>query len=364
MIRAHRIRLNPTQEQTSYFFKASGTARYAYNWAVDRWQKAEDKKPTAMQLSKMFNAQKPTWAYEVTKCAAAGAFFDFADALRNMRAGRAGAPKFKSRRSGVFSFSLENDKFDVSGHYIKVPKLGLVNMAQKLRFEGKIMNATISKDADWWYASITVEIPDVPALPHPNTVGIDVGILHLATLSDGTIFENTRPLKKALSRLARLQQIMAKKQIGSNNREKLRRKIARQHKQIRDTRNDLLHKLSRYVADRYGFVAVEDLHVKGMVKNHCLAQALSDSALGRLLGFLKTKVAAQGGRVVEVDRFYPSSKTCSNCRERRTDLVLGDRIFKCSNCGLEIDRDLNAAINILHEGMRLAELDANRDSHL
>src|SRR5215831_15549634 len=137
MIRAHKIRLNPTGEQHTYFMKAAGTARFAYNWAVAEWRAAAGKKPTAMELKKVFNAQKPDWAYEVTKCAAEDAFFDFGDALTNFYEGRAGEPQFKRRSRGEFKFTLNNDKFDVVGHFIKIPKLGLVNMAEKPRLEGK-----------------------------------------------------------------------------------------------------------------------------------------------------------------------------------------------------------------------------------
>lgn len=163
MIRAHQIRLNPTPEQETYFYKAAGTARFAYNWAVDQWDKVEGKKPGANALKKAFNAIKREqfeWVYDVTKCAAEQAFADFGVALTKYYQDKGGKPQFKSRNRGHFSFYLANDKFDVSGHWIKVPKLGLVNMAEKLRFHGKIMSARIKKQGNHWYASITVEMPD------------------------------------------------------------------------------------------------------------------------------------------------------------------------------------------------------------
>ncbi len=370
MIQAHKIRLNPTPNQQQYFMQAAGTARYAYNWAVAQWRQADGQKPNALTLKKQFNAIKPDWAYAVTKCAAESAFFDFAAALRNWREGRAGEPQFKRRSRGDFSFYVANDKFDVSGHWLKVPKLGLVNMAEKLRFRGKILGATISKEADWWYVSITVQLPDVQRQPKPNACGIDVGINHLATLSDGTVFDNPRPLKHGLARLAALQRRLEQKEkfliveedgreriVNSGKREKAQRKIGRLHQHIRNIRDDILHKLTRTVAEQYGFVAVEDLNVVGMTQNHCLAQALQDAALGRLLKLLESKVEAAGGRVVQVDRFYPSSKTCCQCGWKHADLTLADRVFVCGNpaCRLELDRDLNASINILQEGWRLAE---------
>src|SRR5262245_4239276 len=185
MIQGHRIRLHPTAAQQQYFMKAAGTARYAYNWGVAQWRAAQGEKPSAMELKKRFNAGKPAWAYEVTKCAPEGAFFDLRDALKNFYEGRANAPQFKSRKRGYFSFYLANDKFNVSGHWLKVPKLGLVNMAEKLRFRGKILGATVSKEADWWYVAITVQTPEAEQPPKrkEKACGMDVGINHLGTLS-------------------------------------------------------------------------------------------------------------------------------------------------------------------------------------
>jgi putative transposase len=199
-------------------------------------------------------------------------------------------------------------------------------------------------------------MPDVPTCQKPQQVGVDVGLLRLATLSDGETFENKRPLRQELDHLAVLQRVLARKEKGSKNREDVKRKIGRLHKRIRDIRDDALHKLTTQIARNYGFVAIEDLNIEGMVKNHCLALSLQDAALGRLRLFLETKVPAQGGMIIKVDRFFPSSKTCCRCGCKRDDLSLSDRVFVCSNpeCQLELDRDLNATINILNEGLRLA----------
>ena len=357
-IKAHKIRLNPTPEQRTYFMKAAGTARYAYNWAVAHWRGADGKKPTALELKKQFNAEKPDWVYEVTKCAAEGAFADFGAALSNHYAGRAGEPQFKKRSRGEFKFKLNNDKFDVVGHWVKIPKLGLVNLAEKLRFNGKILGAVVRREAQFWYISVTVELPDTKALPVSGACGVDVGLLHWATLSDGTLFENIRPLRHLLAKLAALQQVFARKQPGSTNRARLKAKIARLHKRIRDIRADLLHKLTTWIAEHYGFVAVEDLNVKGMTQNHCLTLSLADAALGHLLALLETKVVAASGQLIKVDRFFPSSKQCALCGCKHAELPLSDRTFVCPNpaCGFTADRGLNAALNILNEALRMASL--------
>src|SRR5258708_17239328 len=183
MIRAHKTRLNPTPEQTSYFMKAAGTARYAYNWAVAQWRLAQGKKPTALELKKRFNAEKPVWVYEVTKCAAEGAFTHFGKALTNFYAGRAAEPMFKKRSKGHFRFKLNNDKFDVVGQWVNIPKLGLVNLAEKLRYSGKILGAVVSRQAAWWFISITIYMPDVHGCALPAACGLDACLVRRAHLS-------------------------------------------------------------------------------------------------------------------------------------------------------------------------------------
>ncbi len=202
--------------------------------------------------------------------------------------------------------------------------------------------------------SIAVEIPDTPKNPPPKQVGIDLGINHLATLSDGNVLENQKPLRSLLGKVKRLNQALSRKHRGSKNREKARLKLARMHYRIACIREDYLHKATTWLAGTYGFVGVESLHVKGMMKNHKLAQALGDAAFGTFSRFLATKVRARGGKVVAVGRFYPSSKTCSGCGAVKATIALSERTFICPSCGFTLDRDLNAAINILNEALRLS----------
>ncbi|MDZ4765860.1 MAG: transposase [Chloroflexota bacterium] len=366
MIRSHRIRLHPTPEQAIYFAKAAGTRRFVFNWGLAEWKRQYDagEKPSALALKKQFNAIREAefpWSYEVTKCVIEGAFMDLASAFKHffegIKSGRkVGFPKFKQRKRNREGFYLANDRFDVSGHWLKVPKLGLVNMAEKLRFAGKILSAHITQTAAWWFVSITVERPDAHTTPPAGQVGIDLGINRLATLSDGSVFENQKPLRSLLGKVKRLNRNLSRKQKGSKNREKARLKLARLHYRIACIREDDLHKVTTWIADTYGLVGLESLHVKGMMKNHALAQALGDAAFGTFSRFLATKVRARGGKVQAVGRFYPSSKTCSNCRQRRDTLSLNERVYRCPTCGVEMDRDLNAAINILNEAVRLSAL--------
>jgi putative transposase len=217
MIKAHKIRLHPTPEQATYFAKTAGTARYTFNWAVAEWKRQYEvgEKPSALKLRTQFHALRRTqrpWTYDVTKCAIEGTFMDVAAAFKNFFEGRkagrkSGYPKFKSKKRSRQSFYLANDKFTVGDHWIDAPKLGRVNMAEKLRFSGKIPSARISKRASWWFVSITVEMPDeVPLNIHPP-VGVDVGLNRLATLSDGRQYENQRPLVHQLKKLRRLSEL-------------------------------------------------------------------------------------------------------------------------------------------------------------
>jgi putative transposase len=366
MIRSHRIRLNPTPEQSDYFVRAAGTRRFVFNWGLAEWirQCEAGEKPSALALKKQFNSIKGdlfSWVYEVTKCVVEGAFMDLATAFKNFFEGRkarrkVGFPQFKAKKRSHDGFYLANDKFDVSGHWLKVPKLGLVNMAEKLRLTGKILFAQITRSADWWYASITVEIPTTPELPLKGQIGLDLGLNRLATLSDGSVLENQKPLRHLLDHVKRLNRSLSRKQKGSKNREKARRKLARLHYRIACIREDILHKATTALAEHYGFIGVEGLHVKGMMQNHALALALGDAAFGMFGRFLSTKVAARGGKVQPVGRFYPSSKTCSACGCLKQDLSLADRTFVCDTCGFTLDRDWNAAINILNEALRLSAI--------
>ena len=374
MIKAHKIRLHPTPEQATYFAKAAGTARYAFNWAVAEWKRQYEagEQPSALGLRTQFHAlrkEQLPWTYDVTKCAIEGAFMDVAAAFKNFFEGhktgrKTGFPKFKSKKRSKQSFYLANDKFSVGSHWIDVPKLGRVNMAESLRFSGKIMSARISKTASWWFVSITVEMPDdVPLNTHPP-VGVDVGLNRLATVSDGRQYENQRPLAHQLKKLRHLNKELARRTKGGKNWLKTKDKLARLHDEIACIRLDWLHRLTTEIATTSGIVAVEDLHVKGLIRNRCLSRAFSDAAVGKLLDVLESKVRRQGGMLLKVGRFFPSSQLCHCCGARKTDLTLADRVFVCPNpeCGYRGDRDENAAYNIILEALRMFGLNLNMPS--
>jgi putative transposase len=374
MIKAHKIRLHPTPEQEIYFAKAAGTARFCFNWARAEWERQHEAgdKPSALGLRTQFHAirkEQFPWTYEVTKCAIEGAFMDVGAAFRNFFEGRkagrkTGYPRFKSKKRSKQSFYLSNDKFAVGDHWTLVPKLGRVNMAESLRFSGKILSARISRTASWWFISITVEMPDESPMNAQPPTGVDAGLNRLATLSDGRKYENQRPLAHQLTKLRRLNKELARRTNGGKNWLKTKDKLARAHYEIACLRLDWLHKLTTEIAATSGLVGIEDLHVKGLIRNRCLSRSFSDAAVGKLLDLLESKVKSRGGILIKVARFFPSSQLCHCCGARKTDLTLEDRIYVCPNaeCSYVGDRDENAALNIILEALRLFDLNLNMPS--
>jgi putative transposase len=366
MIRAHKIRLHPTPEQVISIARAAGTARFVWNWALAEWNRQYEagERPTALKLKKQFNEirrEQFPWTWEVTKNASDQPFLDLGKAFTAFFEGRARRPRFKSKKRSKPSFYLANDQLELGDHRLWVPKLGWVNMAENLRFDGKVTGARITKTADWWFVSITVEMPDEIPTKKPVAVGIDVGLNRLVTLSTGEGIENQAFLTTALKKLRRANKRLHRRTPGSKNREKARRQVARLHYRIACLRDDVLHKLTTRLASCYGITGIEDLNLKGLLKNRRLARSFSDAALGKLFSLLTSKIEQRGGQVIKVDRFFPSTKTCHCCRWKWEAMHLSDRVFVCQNphCAyyqFEQDRDYNASLNILREALRLIGL--------
>lgn len=358
MLIAHRIALNPNNVQATYLSRAAGTARFAYNWALAEWKRQYEAwkldnslpKPSQAALRRQLNSIKREqfpWMLEVTKNAPQMAIIQLGEAFKNFFAGRARYPQF--RKKGVHDrFMLTNDQFSIDGSHIRIPNLGWVRMRETLRFAGKILSATISRVADRWFASIAVDTEDPPKRRAENqgTVGADLGVSAMATLSTGEVIPGPKPHKALLSRLRRLSRSLSRKRKGSNNRQKAKAKLARLHARIASTRSDALHKLTFDLTRRFHTIGIEDLNVKGMVKNRHLSRAISDMGFFEFRRQLEYKAARRGGRVVAANRWYPSSKTCSVCGSVRDDMPLSVRRWICPDCGASHDRDLNAARNL------------------
>jgi putative transposase len=359
MLIAHKIALDLNDKQATYMARAAGCARFAYNWALDQWGKQyaawkEDNslpKPRQMALRRQLNAIKRErfpWMLEVSKCAPQLAIVQLGEAFRNFFAKRAKYPVF--RRKGVHDrFSISNDQFSVEGARIRIPNLGWVRMRECLRFTGKILSATISRVADRWFVSITVETKDASHLPkaeNQGAAGVDVGINRLATLSTGDVVEGPKALKRLLCRLRQLNRSLARKVKGSKNRGKARRRLARLHARIGNIRSDGLHQLTTSLTRRFHTIGIEDLNVKGMLRNRHLSRHIADMGFFEFRRQLEYKAEMRGGQIVAADRFFPSSKLCSACGHKLEELPLSVREWRCPACGALHDRDRNAAINL------------------
>ena len=366
MHRVHKIKLDPTQEQAIYFARACGVARFAFNWALAAWKEEYEAggKPNEAALRKRLNAIKGEqfpWMSEVTKVAPQNAIKNVGVAFQHFfrrvkQGGKPGYPRFK--RKGLHdSFRADNGPKDAESHAvecigktIKLPRCGVVRMREELRFSGRTLAATVSKMADGWYVAILVDTSDCLSGPLDHgAVGVDLGIKELATLSDGTVFPSLKPHRAAHRRLVRLSRSLSRKQKGSANRAKAKTKLAKLHKRIADIRVDALHKLTHRLATEFDTIAIEDLNVKGMVRNSHLARSVSDAGFGEFRRQLEYKAAMTGASVFIVDRFYPSSKTCSTCGEIH-EMKLSNRVMVCG-CGNVMDRDLNAAINLKNKAV-------------
>jgi putative transposase len=352
MQRSHVIQMKPNNQQATYFEKACGCQRFVYNWGLAEWKKEYEagNKPTGRGLKKQFNSIKHTeypWMAEVTKCVVDYGFENLNTAFRNFFRTKNGKTYPKFHKKGVKgSFTIDNTKFTVDGKRIRIPKLGWVGLTEELRFAGKLMSATVKKRAGKWFISIAVETAaTVSENQASGAVGIDLGVKTLATLSDGTVFENPKTYYKYDKQLRRAQKSLSRKTKGGKNRAKAKLKLSKIHYRINCVVDDHIHKMTRHVADNYHTVVLEDLNVQGMLKNRRLSKSVSRSNFHKIRQFLQYKC----GDVRFVNRFYPSSKTCSACG-RVKDMPLRLRVYECE-CGLSLDRDLNAAINILGQGL-------------
>ena len=360
MIKTHKITLNPNRDQIAWFYQQCGYAKFAYNSALFdfKTELSSDTFLSKNQLSSRFNEKKKDfdWTSSQDQRAAKYAIDHLGRAVDNYVAKRAGFPKFK-RRGCKHAFQTDEQSVRVEDKRIKLPKIGWVKTFEVLRFVGKIVSVTISRTAHRWFASLSVEVEDTEVVDmstHP-TIGIDVGINTLATLDDGTKFENRKPLKRFERKLKREQRKLSRKVFLSQNWYKQKRVVERINYRVACIRRDAHHKATTDIVRRASKIGIETLSVRNMLKNRKLAKVLSDAALGGFLEKLKTKAEVLGTPIVQADRFFASSKTCSCCGHKKDDLRLSDREYHCPNCGYSEDRDVNAAINLKNLAAGYAE---------
>ena len=362
MYKSQKIALDVNNKQRSWFAQQCGYARFAYNHALADFQseKAKGNFLSTSELNTRFNKAKReyTWTKSQDQVVANKSIFgNLGAAITNWCQKRAKFPKFK-RRGKKDAFTTNAQTVEVKDKRIKLPKIGWIKMFQGLRFEGPIKEVTISRTAHRWFVSLIIDTGAPTTVVKDTTapsVGIDVGINTLATLSDGTKYDNPRPLKHYERKLRRANRSLSRKTLKSKNWIKQKMKVARIHYRIACIRNDAHHKATTEIVNNASAIGIETLKVTNMLKNRKLSKALSDSALGGFLSKLKTKAETLGIPVTEADQFYASSKTCSSCGYKKKELSLSERTYHCNECGLEIDRDVNAAINLKHLAARHAE---------
>jgi putative transposase len=372
VVRGYKTELALNNAQITACKKHAGCARKAYNWGLARKQQASAAglpMPNAKQLHKELNALKATefpYMYEVSKCAPQEALIDLDDAFthffrkatrkkQGQFRGKCGYPKFKSRKKGIGGFRLTG-AIHVFEKSIQLPRLGRLRLKEKgyLPLNAKIGSATISEQAGRWYVAISVH--EEQAEPPPTTgpvIGVDLGVKQLAVVSDGREIANPKAMRTRLKKLRRLSRWHARTQKGSANRKKAQQKLARYHAKIAHIRADALHKATASLVaktkpaeKRPAVIGIEDLNVSGMLKNRKLARAIADMGLSEFRRQLTYKAQDAGVQIHVVSRWEPSSKTCSCCGWYNASLALAERIFVCQECGLVIDRDLNAARNL------------------
>lgn len=391
---AHKIELKPNNKQKTYFRKAFGVSRLAYNWGIAEWQRRykEGKKCSFIELNNTFNAIKGEqypFVYEVTKWAPAQALRNVSSAYKkyfeDLKKGIISYPKFKRKKDNKGSFYFtgvslsdtnKNSKaFKKMAHnerlkhqYLTVPNLGSVRMTQRLRFIGKINSVVISQEGDKYFASFSMQItkeeyirthPRVKDVVKEKSVGIDIGVKSALVLSDGIFIESPKPLKRSLRKIKKLSRQLDKRVHArtkqdklsgvkkSKNYQKVSIKLSNMHRRVANIRRDFTQKVTTILATHYGQIALEDLNVKGMTRNNHLAQAISDISFGELNRQVVYKSEYNGVSIKRADRFYPSSKTCSKCGNVKHDLKLNSRTYYCNKCGTIIDRDYNASLNLL-----------------
>ena len=364
----------------------AGAARFAYNAGLAHVKEAlENGEPADWShygLLRWWNANKDALAvnrdtgvvwwsqnskesYSMGLRDLAQGFSNWSKSRKGQRKGkRVGFPRFKSKNTTMrFAYSTGFTAPKASDPYgLKLPRIGRVHCmenAYRLVNGARLIRITVSRRAGRWYASLTVERePVAKPAPKGGVVGVDLGVKNLATLSDGTVIPNPRALGARLKTLRKAQQALTRRVKGSARRERAKERVAKLYARVADVRADVMNKATTMIARNYSVVCVEDLNVAGMVKNHHLARSVSDAALGEFRRQLEYKAARNGAVLCVVGRWYPSSKTCSNCGTVKAKLSLSERTFNCDACGASIDRDLNAAINIRVAGSAPETLNA------
>jgi len=357
MLLGFKTELRLNNKQRTALAKHAGVSRHAWNWGLGLTKQILDhnrdnasnkiKFPTRIDLHKWLVALvKPIypWYYEVSKCAPQYALRQLSEAWKRAFKKTSKPPRFKKKGRGD-SFTLDGSiKLD---HFkIRVPVIGWLRTYERLPVCFQPKSVTISRTADRWFISFKLEYEPINRPKAYPVVGVDLGIKALAVLSTGIVIEGAKSYRKYSKKLSRMQWLNRHKQRSSSNWKKAQVKIARLHRKIANIRQDTLHKLTSYLAQNHSRIGIENLNVSGMMANHQLAKAVADMGFYEFKRQLEYKCQLYGSTLVEVDPWYPSTKTCSQCHTVKDEMSLSERVFRCDNCSFECDRDLNASFNL------------------
>jgi putative transposase len=351
-MRAYKTELAPNNVQRTLLLKSAGTARFAFNWGLAKRQdqfEQTGKSSTCLALRRELNSIKRTefpWMMEVSKCCPQEALIDLETAYQRFFKGVSGHPTFKSKKNGAGSFTFSYN-IQVGSDRIKIPRIGDVRLKEKnyLPVDQHVLSATVSEHVGRWFVSVLTREEIKNPENNGSVVGVDLGINHLATVSDGNVFDNPKALRCNERKLKRLQRSLSRKKKGSSNRKKARQRVAKIHDRIANIREDAIHKITTQLAKTKSVLVIEDLNISGMMRNHKLAKAISDASFEEFRRQLEYKAKWYGSRVVVAGRWFPSTKKCSVCGNVK-EMELSDRVYTCPVCGNEMDRDLNASKNL------------------